>query len=219
MHQVIYSTHGIAFLGTPHQGADPANTAGTFARLANIIKPTAIETSRVLQPASEVLAGVSGDFHTMLKARELQKTGPIGIVCFFESLPMSGVGMVSQSLFPSPAAYPRRDDRQIYKGQKGLMKIFLVQIVPKQSAIRSGYLSRSIHANRRDMTKSQDRRDDEFLAVANTLARWSKNLVRAEGDEHIWTAAAAQAQAPAPQHGSSILHHEIGAAPEPSAPQ
>jgi hypothetical protein len=48
------------------------------------------------------------------------------------------------------------------------------------------------------MTKFQDRRDAEFLAVPITLARWSKSLVRAEGDEHIWTAAAAaQAQGPA----------------------
>jgi hypothetical protein len=73
------------------------------------------------------------------------------------------------------------------------------------------------------MTKFQDRRDGRFLAVANTLARWSNSPIRGEGDERFSigadTAAAAEAQAPASRDGCSTLNDESSGALEHSAPQ
>ena len=49
----------------------------------------------VLNPDSEVLANIQSEFHTMLRARANIGEKAIGIMCFFEELPVVGVGMVS----------------------------------------------------------------------------------------------------------------------------
>jgi protein SERAC1 len=79
------STIAITFLGTPHGGADLAN----WGRLLgyNIID--------LLRPQSEVHDRINEGFHKVLKDSEQRRRGPLKVVCFFEELPVSGVGEVS----------------------------------------------------------------------------------------------------------------------------
>ncbi len=99
MRQVADCTRGIVFLGTPHRGTDLASIASNFAKLAKLVKPTAVDIVGVLQPNSEVLERIFEGFNTMLKARQSQETPPIEIMCFFEEVPMSGSGLVSPLVF------------------------------------------------------------------------------------------------------------------------
>ena len=96
MHQVADCTRGIVFLGTPHRGTDLASIGSNFAKLANLVKPTAVDIVGVLQPNSEVLERIFEGFNTMLKVRQ---SSPIEIMCFFEEVPMSGSGLVSPLVF------------------------------------------------------------------------------------------------------------------------
>jgi len=49
---------------------------------------------RVLEPESEVLARIQGDFHAMLRLRTDQKRPPLLITCFYKELPVKGVGEI-----------------------------------------------------------------------------------------------------------------------------
>ena len=80
-------------MGTPHAGADLANWAALFTKFTNLLRPTNHRIVEVLTPDSEVLAGIQKDFHTMLRARKPE----INIMCFYEELPVAGVGLVSYS--------------------------------------------------------------------------------------------------------------------------
>lgn len=59
-----------------------------------IIKQTNTEIVAVLKRDSEVLARIQDGFHTMLLARS-QEGQPMKISCFFEELPLPGIGLVS----------------------------------------------------------------------------------------------------------------------------
>jgi hypothetical protein len=85
---------GIAFLGTPHFGADLAKWASFGANLTRGLIATNTKIVGVLKPDSEVLAGIQKRFHAMLDIRRNQGQ-PIEIVCFYEELPLAFVGLVS----------------------------------------------------------------------------------------------------------------------------
>lgn len=59
-----------------------------------VIKQTNTEIVAVLKRDSEVLARIQDGFHTMLLARS-QEGQPMKISCFFEELPLPGIGLVS----------------------------------------------------------------------------------------------------------------------------
>ena len=59
-----------------------------------VIKQTNTRIVEVLKRDSEVLARIQDGFHTMVLARS-QERQPIKISCFFEELPLPGVGQVS----------------------------------------------------------------------------------------------------------------------------
>ena len=61
------------------------------------MRKTNKEILDVLGPNSEVLANIQGEFHTMLRARANTGEKTISIMCFFEELPVMGVGMVRDS--------------------------------------------------------------------------------------------------------------------------
>ncbi|CAI4216051.1 unnamed protein product [Parascedosporium putredinis] len=86
-------THGIAFLGTPHHGAALARWAELLSQSIGIIKQTNTKIVQVLRQDSEVLARIQDEFHNMIMARS-KGEHPIEISCFFEELPLPGVGQV-----------------------------------------------------------------------------------------------------------------------------
>ena len=94
LQNILRSTRGIIFLGTPHHGAGLARWAELLSRSIGIIKQTNTEIVEVLKRDSEVLARIQDGFHTMVLARSKEGLPPIDISCFFEELPLPGIGQV-----------------------------------------------------------------------------------------------------------------------------
>jgi hypothetical protein len=92
---ILKLTLGIIFLGTPHQGSNLAKWAEMLATSIGILKQTNAQIVQVLKTNSEVLARVQDGFHTMIKARAASGHEAIEITCFYEELPLPGIGMVS----------------------------------------------------------------------------------------------------------------------------
>lgn len=66
-----------------------------LARALNLIKQTNPRIVDVLNRDSEVLERVQDSFFTMIRSRDQEKLPPIEITCFFEELPLPGIGLVS----------------------------------------------------------------------------------------------------------------------------
>lgn len=90
---VLASTRGIVFLGTPHHGAGLAAWAELLSRYLGVVKQTNTEIVSVLQRDSEVLARIQDAFHTLIQTRS-KASSPIEITCFYEELPLPGLGLV-----------------------------------------------------------------------------------------------------------------------------
>lgn len=63
-----------------------------------MLKQTNAEILGVLKSESEVLERVQNSFHTMIRARGQQGLAPIEITCFYEELPLAGIGIVSWTM-------------------------------------------------------------------------------------------------------------------------
>jgi hypothetical protein len=66
-----------------------------------VLKQTNPAILAVLKNDSEVLERVQGGFHTMIRSRAQDGLSPIEITCFYEELPLPGVGIVSGKVLPS----------------------------------------------------------------------------------------------------------------------
>jgi hypothetical protein len=69
-----------------------------LAKMIGLLKQTNAQILAVLESDSEVLARVQEGFHTMVRSRNQEMLQPIEITCFYEELPLPGVGVVSQIL-------------------------------------------------------------------------------------------------------------------------
>ncbi|KAM7208426.1 sesB-related regulatory, partial [Rhypophila decipiens] len=94
LQNILHSTCGIIFLGTPHHGAGLARWAELLSRSIGLVKQTNSNIVEVLRRDSEVLARIQDSFHTMIMARSKEGLPPIEITCFYEELPLPGVGFV-----------------------------------------------------------------------------------------------------------------------------
>ena len=93
--QRIYdSTVGVCFLGTPHCGSALANWGRIFGQIANTVKTVNTSLLNVLEPESDVLSRIQGDFHAMVRTRPDQGRPPLHITCFYEELPVKGLGEI-----------------------------------------------------------------------------------------------------------------------------
>lgn len=91
---LLESTVAIAFIGTPHLGANLANWGHPISKLSNLLRKTNSEIVGVLQPGSEMLAAVQQEFHTMLDDRSRNDSKFINIFCFYEEVGYPGLGEV-----------------------------------------------------------------------------------------------------------------------------
>jgi hypothetical protein len=73
--------------------------AEKLAKSIGLVKQTNSQIVTVLKSDSEVLARIQDSFHTMIRARDQDGFPPIQITCFFEELPLLGVGVVSRAIF------------------------------------------------------------------------------------------------------------------------
>jgi hypothetical protein len=64
------------------------------ARSIGYIKQTNRNIVEVLRRDSEVLARIQDSFHTIIMARNKDGLQPIQVTCFYEQLPLPGVGFV-----------------------------------------------------------------------------------------------------------------------------
>ncbi|RYP02565.1 hypothetical protein DL765_010728 [Monosporascus sp. GIB2] len=94
LQNILHSTRGIIFLGTPHHGAGLARWAELLSRSIGLVKQTNSKIVEVLRRDSEVLARIQDSFHTMVMARSKEGLPPIEISCFYEELALPGVGLV-----------------------------------------------------------------------------------------------------------------------------
>jgi hypothetical protein len=98
LRDILDYTRGIVFLGTPHHGSGLANWAHLLARWMGLLTQTNPQILAVLESDSEILARVQDGFHTMVRARIQEMLKPIEITCFYEELPLPGIGVVSRVL-------------------------------------------------------------------------------------------------------------------------
>lgn len=96
--QIVSSAYAIAFLGTPHSGADLAKLAAMLCQL--VPQPVGLNNNIVetLKPDSEVLADIQTGFPTMLRALRESGKQCIKIVCFYEELRISAGKMVGSNI-------------------------------------------------------------------------------------------------------------------------
>ncbi|KAH7008753.1 Alpha/Beta hydrolase protein [Ilyonectria destructans] len=86
-------TKGIVFLGTPHRGSWMADWARIPASALGIVKSTNKSLLKILETDDKYLQSIQDRFWSMV--REQQKAGrDLEVTCFFEELPLSGVGKV-----------------------------------------------------------------------------------------------------------------------------
>lgn len=88
-------TSGIIFMGTPHSGSALAHCAERLAQVLGIVNTTNPRIIRVLRKDSEVLARIQNEFHSLIRKRLQEDSSPIEITCFYEELPLPGIGEVS----------------------------------------------------------------------------------------------------------------------------
>ena len=93
--QILESTEGICFLGTPHCGSQLADWGKIFTSVAKLVTKLNDSMVTVLQPESEVLARIQQEFHTMIRARNDAGKSKLRICCFYEDHDTTGIGSVS----------------------------------------------------------------------------------------------------------------------------
>lgn len=94
---ILVSTRGVAFLGTPHAGADLEKFASAVANVVSIVKRPNKRLLKVLNKNSETLANIKDGFHTMVMGRLKAQSGlaPIELHAFIEEQPLALLERVS----------------------------------------------------------------------------------------------------------------------------
>ncbi|KFX98351.1 hypothetical protein O988_04393 [Pseudogymnoascus sp. VKM F-3808] len=141
---ILSSTCGIAFLGTPHAGSDLEKFAVALANIVSLsLKKPNKKLLKVLGRKSEVLANIKNDFMTMVH-RHLENIQdnlkPIRLHAFIEELPVDYLGC---------------------------------RVVEPDSAKIPGYNSETIHANHMEMTKFNSKDDPGYVKVLDRLKVWT----------------------------------------------
>ncbi|KAI9666477.1 MAG: hypothetical protein M1821_004413 [Bathelium mastoideum] len=163
---LLESTFAIAFMGTPHMGSTKAEWTSILSRLSSILRQTNRNILSVLKPGSEILANVQQEFHTMLDDRGRNRGFHMEIYCFYEEVPVLGIGEVGPLSVPEVAkVWVTRisaDDRD--------------KIVPRHSAILPAYQNASLHGDHMSMTKFSDKNDSGYVRVCGVLWLWVSEM-------------------------------------------
>ncbi|KAK3708301.1 hypothetical protein LTR37_011566 [Vermiconidia calcicola] len=117
--EILESTSGVAFMGTPHCGSQLAVWAKMGTSMAKLVKRVNDSVITVLEPESEVLARIQQEFHTMIRARNDAGKHSMRITCFFEDLETPGVGLVVPK---DSAILPAYSSISIPKDHAGMTK-------------------------------------------------------------------------------------------------
>ncbi|KAI1500271.1 hypothetical protein F5X99DRAFT_429918 [Biscogniauxia marginata] len=91
---ICQSTRGIVFLGTPHSGAAIAKFAKHLASAVGLVKQTNSTNLRELQKGSDELKKLQERFDQHLRSRGRYHLPPVEVKCFYETKPITGIGVV-----------------------------------------------------------------------------------------------------------------------------
>ena len=91
---IVDSTAGVIFLGTPHRGSTFASWGSLCTDLAHRVKDVNQAILKLLMPESEVLIQLRDSFVKLLIRRAKQDTHAMKVHCYFEELGMTLTGKV-----------------------------------------------------------------------------------------------------------------------------
>jgi len=91
-------TRGIAFLGTPHSGSALTTWAQLLRKSITAFKQTNKEILAILGQDSKMLQEVRNNFDAMIQARARDEKRAIAVTCFYEELPIVGLGREVSSI-------------------------------------------------------------------------------------------------------------------------
>lgn len=159
--EILESTFGVIFFGTPHRGSPVA----TLSKIAHNItkamgKNPATQTLADLEINSETLDRISTYF------KQLLETKKINIHTFQEEMPMYGVMVRYQ-----------RTHTHTHTNKKA-QPLTHVQVVPQFSSVFEGYGEETgiIHADHRGMTKFSGASDKGFMRTKAIMERWATEI-------------------------------------------
>jgi protein SERAC1 len=155
---ILSSTRGIAFLGTPHAGSDLERFATAMANIVSLVKKPNKRLLQVLNKDSETLANTIGGFHTMVQRRLREgRLKPIDLHAFIEEKPVEFLECVS-------SCYPFNWNNDTLTSNQ--------RVVEPASAKIPGYGFTTIPANHMEMTKFHTASDTGYQRVLNRLKLW-----------------------------------------------
>lgn len=99
LNNILEYTRGVVFLGTPHSGSGFAVAAEALAKWIGALRQTNAKILEVLRSDSEVLARIQAGFQNLVRARAQDPAHSIAITCFYEEIPLVGVGEVTTKAF------------------------------------------------------------------------------------------------------------------------
>ncbi|KAA6412660.1 MAG: hypothetical protein FRX48_03652 [Lasallia pustulata] len=180
LQQISSCTIGIAFLGTPHHGADLAAWAKFGSTIAKTIKHVNSDIVSVLKPGSEMLARVQDGFHGLLRLRRNEES-EIAVTCFFEELPLPLIGKVVEmesAILPGYASYGihanhmdmTKFDNKDNAGYESVLGELRRWVKGLQPALGTAPTVRVKAQKGKPETRQQDRRDDKEAELLETLA-------------------------------------------------
>ncbi|KAL8871233.1 MAG: hypothetical protein Q9174_002892 [Haloplaca sp. 1 TL-2023] len=145
------TTHGIAFLGTPHRGSNEAKWAEIGRKIYAFIADTNDTLLKDISQGSGRFAKIGHEFPFWLR-QQADRTGrKVSIVCFFETLDTGAIG-------------------------KREMFIALQVVTKEEATLEGGYETIEIDADHEGMCKCKDREDPVYKAIIGVLRPWVKSL-------------------------------------------
>lgn len=161
------STHGILFLGTPHQGANGVDLANLLLGIQSLYSKTSDAIlkdlrshSAALEKQLDMYASISDNYVTKFFFELYQTEGLRGIgklVCFCSLHPIHLYQCCFTFLFLPP---------------RSSLSILLQQLVPRHSAVVPGAVNVEpipLHKNHINMARFEDENDQDFKVTLSCL--------------------------------------------------
>lgn len=103
--KIFACARGILFLGTPHQGSWMARCAKIPVKAISFVKSANVSMLAILQSDNDHLKTIYDEFLILLRVRE-QDNKKIEVTCFYEELPLPGIGIVVPEESATFGGYP-----------------------------------------------------------------------------------------------------------------
>ncbi|KAL2126833.1 hypothetical protein VTI74DRAFT_151 [Chaetomium olivicolor] len=175
LRRIFDCTKGIIFMGTPHRGSWMAGWAKLPASALGVIKSTNKSLLEILETGDQFLESIQISFWAMV--RELRESGRrLEVTCFFEALPLPGVGRVVSKESATLEGYTsisihanHRDMVKFGSAEDNGFKRLLGELTRWESQLRAGT---DVQSFRPDERKSSQEEESAQNAFHNYGAGW-----------------------------------------------